>query len=394
MHKWHRVHKYSLLLTICILVISLLLPSCGGEAVEEGEEEEGEEEEEALAPTSPIEEIPSEAIIGENIITKTPLIEGTVILSSGQPAYKIGLRIEYVMPNASQTQGVYVDLTYTDREGKYRFYDNVYYSEAEYLIYHTFEGQDGTISYGYMPDAEITVEWGQTTTVPVIRLSYDETQLYASQPSPTSSITTTTEIQSQVIPSIQGMVFFTDTAKGHDVSVILRQEWDNYNILAQIKTNAQGYYAFYKIPAGVYWINTISNNYYVSNVPDAIVIVSSGSTSTVEDLSEKKDIYILSINGITPSYPRTTVEDGTVKFTWSAVENTAYYEVEIWSTYTEEHPSNKDYDYTERTSNNSFTWSMDSSALPYKDFRIDVKAYSANNILIASNYELFTVSQS
>ena len=175
--------------------------------------------------------------------------------------------------------------------------------------------------------------------------------------------------------------------------IILRQEFDNYKILAQIQTDARGYYAFYEVPAGVYWINTISSNYYVGNVPDAVVIVSYGSTSTVEDLSEYKDIYILSINGITPSYPRTTVDDGSVKFTWNAVENADYYDVEIWSTYTDEHPSNRDYDYTERTSDNSFTWLIDSSSLPYNEFRIDVRAYSVGDVLIASNYELFTVNR-
>jgi hypothetical protein len=38
--KQHRVHKYLFLLTICILVVSLLLPGCGGGPVVEEEEEE------------------------------------------------------------------------------------------------------------------------------------------------------------------------------------------------------------------------------------------------------------------------------------------------------------------------------------------------------------------
>lgn len=45
MKKQHRVYKYFSLLTICVLVISLLLPGCGGGAVVEEEEEVAEEEE-------------------------------------------------------------------------------------------------------------------------------------------------------------------------------------------------------------------------------------------------------------------------------------------------------------------------------------------------------------
>ena len=173
---------------------------------------------------------------------------------------------------------------------------------------------------------------------------------------------------------------------------MLRQECDEYNVLAQITANAEGYYAFYEVPSGIYWINTMYNNSYTSNVPSAIVIVDSDSTGIVEDLSTRKDMYILLINGFAPSYPRTTVEGPTVEFTWSAVENAAHYEVEIWSTYTEEHPSNRDYEYMETMSSNSFTWSIDSSASPYSEFRIDVRAYSATDKVIAANYELLTVN--
>ena len=386
MNREHRVQKYLFLLTICILTIGLLLTGCGGGAVVTEEEEvmvQEEGEEEVISGTSAVEEIPSEAIVGENVVNKALLIEGKVTLSSGEPAYKIGMLIK-------DAQGQLVGSTYTDREGKYRFYENIYYEEATYYIYHLFEGQDGIATYGYIPDAEVVIRWGQTTTVPVIRVPLDETP---HQPTLTTSIDITAEIDSRLVPSIQGMVLFTDNTVGHDVGVILRQEIDNYKILAQIQTDARGYYAFYEVPAGVYWVNTISSNYYVSNVPDAVVIVSSGNTSTVEDLSEYKDIYILSINGVTPSYPRTAVDGGSVKFTWNAVENATYYNVEIWSTYTEEYPSNRDYDYTERTSDNSFTWSIDSSSLPYSEFRIDVRACSIENVLIASNYELFTVNR-
>jgi len=65
--KRHRVHKYFFILTICVLVISLLLPGCGGGAVVEeeeevttGEEEEEEEEEVTTGEEEEEEEEPAE----------------------------------------------------------------------------------------------------------------------------------------------------------------------------------------------------------------------------------------------------------------------------------------------------------------------------------------------
>ena len=89
MNREHRVQKYLFLLTICILTIGLLLTGCGGGAVVTEEEEvmvQEEGEEEVISGTSAVEEIPSEAIVGENVVNKALLIEGKVTLSSGEPA--------------------------------------------------------------------------------------------------------------------------------------------------------------------------------------------------------------------------------------------------------------------------------------------------------------------
>jgi len=144
MQRQHRVHKFILLCIICITVVSLLLSGCGSGRVEK-ETVKTEEEEKALAPPAASEKIPSEAIVSKNYNYETPIIEGTVTFKAGEPAYKIGLVIRHLSPNASQTQGV-IDSTYTDRQGKYRFYDNGYYADdkAKYYIYRIFKGQDGT----------------------------------------------------------------------------------------------------------------------------------------------------------------------------------------------------------------------------------------------------------
>jgi len=393
MRNQNRIPKYIFTPAICILIVSLLLLGCNSNGVEE-KAVTTEKQKEVETSTATSSRIPSEAIVGENIVVKTPIVEGIVSFRSGEPAYKIGLIIKHVGPDGSPTWNA-IDSTYTDRQGKYRFYDNGYYpaDKAKYYIYHTFKDQEGMLSYGYEPDAEIIIELEKTTSVPVIQLPDSEKELFTNQSAPTIPITKSINIQSDMIPSIHGMVFFLDNTKGHDVGVILRQECDEYNVLAQITTNAEGYYAFYNVPPGVYWINTKSNNSYVVNFPDAIVIVSLDTTSIVEDLTEFRDISILSINEATPSYPRSIIKGESVEFTWSVVENAAYYEVEIWSTYTEETKSNRDYVFTERTSSNSFTWLVDSSASPYSEFRVDVMAYSADNTKIAANYELFTVSQ-
>jgi len=71
MNNWNRIHKYLHLVTICILIVSLLLPGCGGGEEQEGEEEtevveHGEEEEEEE------ETVVTKDAIAEEDTTETP----------------------------------------------------------------------------------------------------------------------------------------------------------------------------------------------------------------------------------------------------------------------------------------------------------------------------------
>ena len=191
---------------------------------------------------------------------------------------------------------------------------------------------------------------------------------------------------------------FKDNTPGYNVKILLIQEKSFGEILDTVFTDDQGYYTFYGVEDGTYWINTVTNNSYVSNEPSAIVTVVANNTSRVEDLTVYKDLYVLSINNsnidyLNPYRDKTIISGHRFTFTWTAVVNATNYEVEIESTYTQANPSNKDYDSTVQTTNHTITWSQDLSSLPYQEFRIDITAYSIDNSVIAENYESFTVSK-
>ena len=217
--------------------------------------------------------------------------------------------------------------------------------------------------------------------------------------SPTTTLTyinqTTT---SQNIPSIQGQIYFVDGTPGYKTEVLLRNEGSSGETIDNTYADLQGYYRFYNIVPGTYWLNTVTDNSYVENEPSAIVTITPNATSKVENLTVPKDVFVTFINGIeipylNPYHDTTIVSGHNYTFTWTGVESATSYDVEIWSTYTQQNPSNKDYDSTVRTNNNTITWSIDLSTLSYTDFRIDITAYNANNTVIAQNYELFTIKQ-
>ncbi len=196
-------------------------------------------------------------------------------------------------------------------------------------------------------------------------------------------------------PSIQGQVYFVDGTPGYNVELLLRQEDNTGEIISTAYVDSQGYYQFYKVDPGTYWINTVTNNSYVTNKPSAIAIVTLDETTMVENITVRKDVFVASINDVEIQYLNgnhisPTISGDTFVFTWTIVEGATNYDVEIWSTYTKEYPS-KDYDSIVNTTENTITWSIDLSTLPYTSYRIDIVAYDNNYLTLASNYELFKI---
>ena len=71
---------------------------------------------------------------------------------------------------------------------------------------------------------------------------------------------------------------FKDNTPGYNVKILLIQEKSFGEILDTVFTDDQGYYTFYGVEDGTYWINTVTNNSYVSNEPSAIVTVVANNT--------------------------------------------------------------------------------------------------------------------
>jgi len=194
-------------------------------------------------------------------------------------------------------------------------------------------------------------------------------------------------------PSVKGKVRFVDGVPGFNVKVLLRSNGGG-TLYSSAFADLQGNYWFYNIQSGTYWINTVTNNTYIGNQPSAVVVVTANGTSEVETLIVRKDLFLTAINNITilnPHRQEIKVSAPNFTFTWTAVEAAIKYEVEVWSTYTQANPSNRDYDLITQTGGTTILWPTDLSSLPYTNFRIDVTAYDTNNMILANNYELFTI---
>ena len=193
--------------------------------------------------------------------------------------------------------------------------------------------------------------------------------------------------------AITGRILYRDGTPGYKARILIVSSNDTWKVLDSTYGDSQGYYTFANVQPGTYWVNTAPNRGYSVDEPDAIVTVVAGKESPVETLTSYKDLSILQPASNAYFWPRTILQGPTFTFSWTAVPNAAYYELDVWSTYTEEHPSNNDYDEKLTTTNTTIMWPTDLSKLPYNNFRLDVDAYTREGLEIAYNYVLFSVGQ-
>jgi len=195
-----------------------------------------------------------------------------------------------------------------------------------------------------------------------------------------------------------GQVMFPDGRPAHrSMVVIFKSEETSSFDSFMVDTN--GYYVFDDLPVGSYDIYTSSYASYLffTGPPAATITVSEHETTTVPTLTVLMNIEVTLDKPKTaglPGEPYTSkyVIDGhNPKFMWTDIQNAAYYVVTIWSTYTEKHPSSRDYDEAQKVANNMIVWPTSLSSLSYQEFRIDVEAYMEDGTLLASGYELFAV---
>lgn len=200
-----------------------------------------------------------------------------------------------------------------------------------------------------------------------------------------------------------GQVMFPDgtPVAGNIVYIFKAEETRSF---ATCEVNKAGYFVFNNLPVGLYDIYTApkssTSRYgetFFMGSPAATITVSEYETTVVPTITVPMDIEITLDNpriaGMLgkPETSRNIIDGHNPKFTWTDVKNAAYYDVEVWSTYTEKHPSNKDYDETRRVVNNLIVWPTNLSSLPYQEFRIDVEASRSDGVLLASGYQLFTI---
>ena len=199
-------------------------------------------------------------------------------------------------------------------------------------------------------------------------------------------------------PSIQGHVMFQDGTPGSGVTILLSQpNKENYitniNIIDETTTDSQGNYEFYDVPDGTYWLDEVTNNTYIDNEATAVVKVTSGTTTNVVRMAVYEDLYMGSINNIKYSQDDTLVVSGhSFTFNWTKLNNATYYTVEVFATHNQTNSSNIDYDNTITATSNNITWPIDLSTIPCDGFRVDIMAYTSNNILVAQNDAWFDIS--
>lgn len=195
-----------------------------------------------------------------------------------------------------------------------------------------------------------------------------------------------------------GQVMFPDGTPAHD-SVVYIFKSEETQSFASCYVDTNGYYIFDNLPVGRYDIYTASfaTVWGFTGPPKATITVSEHETTTVPTLTELKNIKIALDNPKTatmPGKPETSkyiIDGHNPKFTWTSDPNAAYYVVTVWSTYTEKHPSSRDYDEAQNVANNMIVWPTSLSSLPYQEFRIDVEAYMEDGTRIAFGCELFAV---
>ena len=199
---------------------------------------------------------------------------------------------------------------------------------------------------------------------------------------------------------ISGRIMYRDGTPGYKARVLIVKPTDTWHPLDSAYADPQGYYTFEGVQPGTYWVNTAPNWSYTTNDPDAIVTVSAGEDAIVEDLISYKDLTAsisaskerALINSQGGRYWKTVVQESRPHFSWTKVPNAAYYELEVWSTYTDKYPSNRDYSETVTTTDTEITWPTDLNALVFKEFRIDVSAFTEEGVWIAYNgLDLFCV---
>ena len=168
---------------------------------------------------------------------------------------------------------------------------------------------------------------------------------------------------------------------------------------ASCYVDTNGYYSFDNLPVGHYDIYTASfaSVWGFTDSPKATITVSERETTIIPTLTGLRNIEITLDNpkiATMPDNPVTSkyiIDGHNPKFTWTNVPNAAYYVVTVWSTYTEENPSSRDYDEAQNVTNNMIVWPTSLSSLPYKEFRIDVDAYMEDGTRIAAGSEWFAV---
>jgi hypothetical protein len=195
-----------------------------------------------------------------------------------------------------------------------------------------------------------------------------------------------------------GWVMFPDYTPAYRSVVYIFKQGETSSFAARyVDTN--GYYLFDNLPVGSYEIYTASTAslWLFTGSPAATITVSEYETSSVPNLTVLRNIEIALDNpkiATMPgeNYTRQYIIDGhNPKFTWNSVPNAVYYVVEIWSTSTKSHPSNRDYDESQQVVSNMIVWPTSLSSTPYQEFRIDVEAHMEGGTQIASGSEWFTI---
>ena len=147
---------------------------------------------------------------------------------------------------------------------------------------------------------------------------------------------------------------------------------------------------------GYYTLNLPVGNYNVFTAYTHEGAVFEGSKSAVTVLDRETTVIpaftvlgnidiIFDDLGTAVSAP--VIDGNKPEFNWPRVDNASYYKVAILSSF----PYYRDYYETYTVTNNIIVWSADLSSLPYQEFGIDVDAYTTDDVMIATGYELFTV---
>lgn len=202
--------------------------------------------------------------------------------------------------------------------------------------------------------------------------------------------------------NIKGRLIYTNGkyAEGECVYIFKQGETSSYD---SDSVYFDSYYIFRNVPAGQYEIYTAESYCpFIGFIgdPSTVVTVSEGEETQVETLTQIRSLGV-SINDPTiiltktgcEYYRKEVVEGPNPTFYWEEITTAAYYTVEVWSTYTDVHPQNKEYDETVTASTAEIEWPTNLSTLTYNEFRVDVTAYKADGSVIASNYRLFCVDQ-